>query len=568
MAEKKKKVAKVRQPSTSDYLSTLADMLVVNPRNSPAATLGGAAYDYAAKSTPRTVVRDIRSGVQGAEDWLRKQNKALRANPVKATLQMLKAGYIDPLAEPFRVFQQAATERSRGNESGGAKLAAMVPLSVAGVLPQVRGAGNVAVREGVEAATKTATKKAAKATPSVKVTPKAKTPSVALPTQSPFSITGKADMGQEVLRLKAKEMEITDPKKRTQPTGTEPVFDLSQAAYEETPSLLPQTDPAVVQAALPRAEAGATYPLNDRMRNVMDLTPRIAERLAEKAQQGRGTAQEYFYHTAPVVRGLEEVGVPRSEAIQFLSEKFAPAFAGTSPRTNTEQNMRNASLMMYLREKGVPISGELYDTFGNARGYNMMGSHQDLTGQMFAGTHDPMTNPKPSAFLPNVAGDLGYVTADTHNIRGALLAMNEVEPGSINPSWFRTPAARERYAETAQFDPATDINDSLQSAVSGGRKMQVEYGPMADVTFEAARQAGIAPGPMQSLGWFGSGGDTGLASATKTVAELMDERINVTAQALGMHPKVVLQLYKEGKIPLMAKGGSVDIQKLAEKYAD
>lgn len=161
MAEKKKSAPEVRQPSTGDYLGALKDMLVVNPRNSPAATLGGAAYDYAAKSTPKTVVRDIRSGVQGAEDWLRKQNKALRANPVTAALQMLKAGYIDPLADPYRVFKQAATERSRGNEAGGAKLAAMVPLAVAGVLPQARGAGNVAVREGVEAATKTATKKAA-----------------------------------------------------------------------------------------------------------------------------------------------------------------------------------------------------------------------------------------------------------------------------------------------------------------------------------------------------------------------------------------------------------------------
>ena len=383
------------------------------------------------------------------------------------------------------------------------------------------------------------------------------------PTETPtFGITGKADVGQEVLRLKAKEMEV-DPKLRTQPTGTEPVFDLSQAAYEETPRILPQTDPAVVQAALPRAQAGAAYPLGDRMRNVIDLTPQIAGRLAEKAQQGRGTAQEYFYHTAPIVRGLEAVDVPQGDATRFLTENFAPAFAGTSPRTNTEQNMRNASLLMYLRDKGVPISGELYDQFGNARGYNMMGSHQDLAGQMFAGKHDPFTNPKPSAFLPNTAGDLGYVTADTHNIRGALLAMNEVEPGSISPSWFRTPEARARYAETAEFNPATDIQDSLQSAMSGGRKMQVEYGPMADVTFEAARQAAIAPGPMQSLGWFGSGADTGLASATKTVPELMNERINVTAQALGVSPAEVLRMFYEGKIPLMAEGG---LAELSDKY--
>jgi hypothetical protein len=420
-------------------------------------------------------------------------------------------------------------------------------------------------REAAEKAAKVA-KPAARAAKAAAPVAKAAAPvAKAAARPSPFAITGKADMGQEVMRLKAKEMEV-DPKLRTQPTGTEPVFDLSSAAYEETPRLLPQTDPAIVQAALPRAQAGAAYPLGDRMRNVIDLTPQIAGRLAEKAQQGRGTAQEYFYHTAPIVRGLENTGVPRGEAIQFLSEKFAPAFAGTSPRTNTEQNMRNASLLMYLREKGVPISGDIYDQFGNARGYNMMGSHQDLTGQMFAGTHDPLTNPKPSSFLPNTAGDLGYVTADTHNIRGALLAMNEVEPGSIHPSWFKTPEIRSRYAETAQFDPATDIQDSLQSAMSGNRKMQVEYGPMADVTFEAARQAGVAPGPMQSLGWFGSGADTGLASATKTVPELMNERINVTAQALGLHPKAVLRLLQEGKIPLMAEGGRVGMQKLADKY--
>jgi hypothetical protein len=166
MAEKKKKVVKVRQPSTGDYLSTLADMFVVNPRNSPAATIGGAAYDYATRSTPQSVVRDIRDTAQDAGDWLRKEGKAIRAAPITESLRLLKAGYIDPLADPYRVFKQAATERSRGNTSGAQKLAAMVPLSVAGVLPQGRGAGKLAVKAGVDvaetSATKAATKKATK----------------------------------------------------------------------------------------------------------------------------------------------------------------------------------------------------------------------------------------------------------------------------------------------------------------------------------------------------------------------------------------------------------------------
>ena len=173
LAVRKKKTAQAKEPSAGDYLNTLGDVLFVNPRNSAAATLGGAAYDYAVKSTPRSVVRDITESAEDAGDWLRKEGKLIRAAPITESLRLLKAGFIDPLADPYRVFKQAATERARGNEVGGKKLAAMVPLAVAGVLPQGRGAGKLAVKAGTEAAetsaakaatkkaTKTATKKAA-----------------------------------------------------------------------------------------------------------------------------------------------------------------------------------------------------------------------------------------------------------------------------------------------------------------------------------------------------------------------------------------------------------------------
>ena len=162
LAVRKKKAARAKEPSAGDYLATLGDVLFVNPRNSAAATLGGAAYDYAVKSTPRSVVRDITESAEDAGDWLRKEGKLIRAAPVTESLRLLKAGFIDPLADPYRVFKQAATERARGNETGGKKLAAMVPLAVAGVLPQGRGASKVATKAGVEAATKKATKKATK----------------------------------------------------------------------------------------------------------------------------------------------------------------------------------------------------------------------------------------------------------------------------------------------------------------------------------------------------------------------------------------------------------------------
>lgn len=412
-----------------------------------------------------------------------------------------------------------------------------------------------------KAAARVATPTKAASTKSVKEKPPRST------APSPFAITGKADPGEKIMQAKAAEMEMfKDPKKRTQPTGTEPVFDLSPEAYEETTRMFRQSDPLAVQARLPRPAQGAKLPLDGRMLSVMRLTPQIAERLAEKAQIGRGTSQEFFYHTAPIVRGIEEMDIPLDEAKSFLTDRFAPAFAGTSPRTATEQNMRNASMILYLQKRGIPISEDFYDQFGNAKGYNMMGGHYDLAGQMLAGTHNPLKRPKPSAFLRNTAGDLSDVTADTHNIRGTLLAMDEVEPGSISPGFFNSRKAAERYRLTGEFNPASDINDSLQSGKVGGVDQQIEYGPLSDVTFEAARRAGIAPAPMQSLGWFGSGVDTGLKSETKTIAELMNERVNVAAQILGISPKKALRLLYDSDIPVMAEGGDVDTAALAQKY--
>jgi hypothetical protein len=212
MAEKKKNALQVKKPTTGDYLSTLSDMFFVNPRNSAAATLGGAAYDYVMKSTPQKVKGDIVRAGDDAYKWLVKKDKALRAAPVTEALRLLKSGYIDPLADPLRVFQQAATERSRGNEAGGKKLAAMVPLSVAGVInPELRGAGKLAAKAGVEAAEKTAVKAATKATPPLKVTPKAKPPSLL----SAVRVGGKTYTGPTHLdALDA----IPDPKARSQAT--------------------------------------------------------------------------------------------------------------------------------------------------------------------------------------------------------------------------------------------------------------------------------------------------------------------------------------------------------------
>jgi hypothetical protein len=80
---------------------------------------------------------------------------------------------------------------------------------------------------------------------------------------------------------------------------------------------------------------------------------------------------------------------------------------------------------------------------------------------------------------------------------------------------------------------------------------------MQAVTRLAAEKAGVAPASGHSLKWFAYGDQTGLMSAEKTITDLLNERINVTAQMLGETPEKTWQMIRTGAIPLMAKGGAV-----------
>ena len=62
------------------------------------------------------------------------------------------------------------------------------------------------------------------------------------------------------------------------------------------------------------------------------------------------------------------------------------------------------------------------------------------------------------------------------------------------------------------------------------------------------------------MGWFGSGDSTGLASELKSVARLLDERIDVTAQATGMDKETVFRKLLSREIPVMSLfGGATGI---------
>jgi len=354
-----------------------------------------------------------------------------------------------------------------------------------------------------------------------------------------------------VLRLRADQMRLA-PKDRIQPSGDR-LFDTSTEAYQ-------QNLPEQAETPVPRAPEGVKLPKGNRAAKVVDMTPQIAERLAERMRPFLDTPAQYFYNTGPLIAKAVELGIPEDVAREQI-KKFALNYAATSPRTMTEQNLRNASLVTAKQERGTPIDkviGPGGDGI-NEKGYPMMigpsGIHRKLIDAVQADGIDYNTNPKPATFAENVMGNLQGVTVDTHAIRGALDAMNEIEPGSI-PEGFIKPEFREQYkSDPSSFDPATMVDDTLASQKIDGVSMQTEYAVFSDLYKEAAKILGVSPAEAQSLGWFGSGERTGLASDLKTVVDLIDDRVDVTAQATGRSKEDVYVDFLSGKIPLLSFGG-------------
>lgn len=324
----------------------------------------------------------------------------------------------------------------------------------------------------------------------------------------------------------------------------------------------------------------APLPLGDRGRVLVDRRKEIADRLVEKIR-GSGvldTDARYFYHSdGPIYRAAINAGLSPAEARAYLDD-FATRFAATSPRTPVEPNIKNATSVMAKEAAGVPhreilgpgtIDAKTGKPGISEKGYPMMTGKGGIHGILLDnvqqyGMIDRATNTKPATFGANMVGNRSGVTADTHAIRGALMALNDIAPGSI-PDGFIVKEALSAYKK----DPTKVTPDMLHDTVGtqmvdiDGRRVQAqtEYPVFADIYHLVAKDLGVDPAEAQALGWFGLGDETNLASARKTVSEVFDERINVTAKALGLTPQEVAKLVFNRKIPVMSLlGGAMVTQ--------
>ena len=379
------------------------------------------------------------------------------------------------------------------------------------------------------------------------------------------AVRPSVDEMKTVLNARAEQMALP-VNQRVQPSNDNVIFNL-KAKPGENQSPYERNMPEQKDTPVPRAPEGKKLPLNNRGAKVIEMSDQISDVLAERARPLVGSNVQYFYHTGPLIDKAVELGISEDVAREQL-KKFALNYAATSPRTMTEQNLRNASLVTAKQQRGVDLT-EMIGPGGegvNEKGYPMMinpgGIHKKLVDEAAADGLNLNTNPKPATFAENVSGNLAGVTADTHAIRAVFDVMNEIEPGSIPIEFIggknakQTKEFREKYlADPVSLDPATMINDTLATQKIDGQDVQTEYAIFSDIYKKVAEKIGVKPAEAQSLSWFANGQKTGLASEPKTIVELIDERVDVTSQILGQPKDEIFKKFIQGSIPLLSLGG-------------
>ena len=368
---------------------------------------------------------------------------------------------------------------------------------------------------------------------------------------------------KRVLEGRHDEMQTKDLSKRTQPDA-ENIFDLSDTSYGIGNIPRPGTPP------VPRNAPGKTFPQQDRVRGIIDNEDALAERISKAVRPHQGSELQHFYAMGPVVTKARQLGVPE-EKIQDFMDDFANHYGATSPKTATEENLRNATLAMAKKHLGfgfdvvgpgsVPTKG---GAAINESGYPMMlndaqpgvakGLHKSLLERIQSGKNiDPLVNPKPATFAENIKGNFEGVTVDTHAIRNAVLELNDMLPGTLNPAWIKA-KHKDAYTKDPSSLKAGWIDDSLKTQMVDGVKTRTEYGPFSDLYKNVGKRLGVTPAEAQSLAWFVGGKRTNLASQPKSLARLIGERISVTAKKLKMPEAEVLKKLLSKEMPLMGLG--------------
>jgi hypothetical protein len=172
-----------------------------------------------------------------------------------------------------------------------------------------------------------------------------------------------------------------------------------------------------------------------------------------------------------------------------------------------------------------------------------------------------MANPKPSTFNQNILGNHSLATVDVHATKAPLLIANDINPGSLPPEWIK-PALRDAYKANpeslthnmlAETMNSRALRDDAGNVVADRAVM--EYESLSKIYDNIAEELDISPAEAQALAWFNYGQRTGLKSEPGSLVDLLNQRIDITAQVINATPEDVVRGLMRREIPLLTLTG-------------
>jgi len=290
------------------------------------------------------------------------------------------------------------------------------------------------------------------------------------------------------------------------------------------------------------------------------VPPRMAEALADPnvraklrnvVRAGQEVMPNSWYRTSPLYeRFVAEYG-PEEAARQY--ERLMQITASTSTKNPVPSNIKAASYYNYLANQGLPIPDKPAPGYGSlAQGQHVAAVREFLD----RGALDPLKNPKRYSFAENLLGNETPVTIDTHNMR--MLGIASKDPRFLALSVPVGEGTNKTYFKPRQAFEQGDL--SLKEALDrpvywSSAPEKNEYAAYEKAQQAMARRMGITPAELQEKMWVGAATKTGLGSPPEPFLQTFANRINYTAMRMGVDPKIVLDQFVKGKIPLLGGAG-------------
>jgi hypothetical protein len=306
--------------------------------------------------------------------------------------------------------------------------------------------------------------------------------------------------------------------------------------------------PNVPQFNLARPAPAKASTVSARMEDLVN-NPEVRDLVMQHIQKGVEMGGPKWYNTEPLQETFRSV-IGGAERGDEAYRKYLEFVAATSPRSDVDTNVRNASYYYgrWMRGEGMP---EITDKLPQPYGHLAQKLHKQNAATVAGPGWDLMKNPKPPSFVENLAGNQLPGTMDAHAYK--LPAILSGDPRFISNSFKADKTSVPLKIRDMVLRGEMPMEDVKAVHWEGQPNVNTEYAPLERYYQGIGREMGLTPAQTQSSGWIGGGDVTGLGSdSSLPFLGFVENRARYTGQKRGVDPVKALEDMILGRASFLA----------------